>query len=107
MQTQRPRKPLERNMGMELVRITEAAALAAALHMGKGDKELVDQAAVDAMRFTLGSMQMDGIVVNGVDIMTFNEEGKITEFKVMVRPLKAVNLMHAKMKAMLEQLPTE
>jgi hypothetical protein len=41
-----------------------------------------------------------------VDIMTFNEEGKIIEFKVMVRPLKAVNLMHAKMKAMLEQLPT-
>jgi hypothetical protein len=50
--------------------------------------------------------EMDGIVVNGVDIMTFNQEGKITEFKVMVRPLKAVNLMHAKMKAMLEQLPT-
>ena len=48
--------------------------------------------------------EMDGIVVNGVDIMTFNEEGKIIEFKVMVRPLKAVNLMHAKMKAMLEKL---
>ena len=48
--------------------------------------------------------EMDGIVVNGVDIMTFDAEGKITEFKVMIRPLKAVNLMHAKMKAMLEQL---
>jgi hypothetical protein len=47
---------------------------------------------------------MDGIVVNGVDIMTFDEQGKIVEFKVMVRPLKAVNLLHARMKAMLEQL---
>jgi hypothetical protein len=47
---------------------------------------------------------VDGILVNGVDIMTFNEEGKIVEFKVMVRPLKAINLLHARMKAMLEQL---
>jgi hypothetical protein len=45
---------------------------------------------------------LDGIVINGVDIMTFDEAGKIVEFKVMVRPLKAVNLLHAKMKAMLE-----
>lgn len=47
---------------------------------------------------------LDGILVNGVDIMTFDDEGKIVEFKVMVRPLKAVNLLHARMKAMLEQL---
>tara|TARA_B110000285_G_scaffold22580_1_gene21836 strand:- start:1548 stop:1946 length:399 start_codon:yes stop_codon:yes gene_type:complete len=45
---------------------------------------------------------LDGIVINGVDIMTFDDAGKIVEFKVMVRPLKAVNLLHAKMKAMLE-----
>jgi hypothetical protein len=50
---------------------------------------------------------LDGIVVNGVDIMTFDDAGKIVEFKVMVRPLKAVNLMHAKMKAMLEELATQ
>ena len=48
--------------------------------------------------------EVDGILVNGVDIMTFNEDGKIVEFKVMVRPLKAMNLLHARMKAMLEQL---
>ena len=47
---------------------------------------------------------MDGVVVNGVDIMTFDDQGKIVEFKVMVRPLKAVNLLHARMKDMLEQL---
>jgi SnoaL-like domain len=48
--------------------------------------------------------EVDGIMVNGVDIMTFDDAGKIIEFKVMVRPLKAVNLLHAKMKAMLEQM---
>ena len=50
---------------------------------------------------------MDGIVVNGVDIMTFDDQGKIVEFKVMVRPLKAVNLLHARMKTMLEQLSSQ
>jgi hypothetical protein len=47
---------------------------------------------------------MDGIAVNGVDIMTFDAGGKISEFKVMVRPLKAVNLLHQRMRDMLEQL---
>lgn len=51
--------------------------------------------------------EVDGIVVNGVDIITFDEEGKIIEFKVMVRPLKAINLLHAKMKAMLEQISAQ
>jgi ketosteroid isomerase-like protein len=50
---------------------------------------------------------VDGIVVNGVDIMTFDDDGKIVEFKVMIRPLKAVNLLHAKMQSMLEQLAAE
>jgi len=48
--------------------------------------------------------EVDGISINGVDIMTFNKEGKITEFKVMLRPLKAINLMHAQMQAILEEL---
>jgi hypothetical protein len=47
---------------------------------------------------------LDGIVINGVDIMTFDAAGRIVEFKVMVRPLKAVNLLHSKMKAMLETM---
>lgn len=47
---------------------------------------------------------IEGILINGVDIMTFNAEGKIEEFKVMVRPLKAINLLHAKMRDMLEQI---
>jgi len=59
------RMPIERNLAMELVRVTEAAAMAAALQMGKGSKDLVDQAAVDAMRFTLEGISMDGVVVIG------------------------------------------
>jgi hypothetical protein len=47
---------------------------------------------------------LDGILVNGVDIMSFDDGGKIVEFKVMVRPLKAVNLLHARMRDMLERL---
>jgi fructose-1,6-bisphosphatase II len=59
------RQAIERNLAMELVRVTEAAAMAASIHMGKGDKELVDQAAVDAMRFTLQGIAMEGVVVIG------------------------------------------
>jgi hypothetical protein len=47
-------------------------------------------------------VQIDGITVNGVDMLQWDEEGKIVEFKVMIRPLKAVNLIHQKMAAMLQ-----
>ena len=56
---------LDRNLALELVRATEAAAMAAARHLGRGDKELVDQAAVDAMRPVMGSIAMSGVVVIG------------------------------------------
>ena len=56
---------LERNLGMDLVRCTEAAALRAARLMGRGDKNAADQAAVDAMRFALDAVPMDGVVVIG------------------------------------------
>jgi len=56
---------IERNIAIELVRVTEAAALASARHMGKGDKNLVDRDAVNAMRQALGYIQMDGVVVIG------------------------------------------
>src|SRR6476619_806676 len=59
-----PQKP-DRNLALELVRVTEAAALAAARWVGRGDKIAADQAAVDAMRFVLDSVSMDGIVVIG------------------------------------------
>jgi fructose-1,6-bisphosphatase II len=59
-----PRDP-DRNLALELVRVTEAAAIAAGRFMGRGDKERVDQAAVDAMRPVLASIAMDGVVVIG------------------------------------------
>jgi len=55
----------DRNLALELVRVTEAAALAAARQIGRGDKEAADQAAVDAMRHVLDTVSMDGIVVIG------------------------------------------
>jgi SnoaL-like domain len=47
--------------------------------------------------------EIDGITLNGVDMISCDENGLITDFKVMVRPLKAVNLIHQKMAAMLDQ----
>jgi fructose-1,6-bisphosphatase II len=55
----------DRNLALELVRVTEAAALAAARLIGRGDKEEADQAAVDGMRHQLRSISMDGVVVIG------------------------------------------
>jgi hypothetical protein len=48
--------------------------------------------------------EMNGIYVNGIDLITWNEEDKITEFKVLVRPLQAVNTLHQMMGEMLEKL---
>jgi SnoaL-like domain len=47
-------------------------------------------------------LEIDGISVNGVDMIRWNGEGRITEFKVMLRPLKAINMIHQKMAAMLQ-----
>lgn len=55
----------DRNLALELVRVTEVAAIAAARHQGRGDKDAVDQAAVDAMRQVLSTIDMDGVVVIG------------------------------------------
>ena len=86
--------------GRDLTRLYLTAALAVFNESFQYVKEVVSpQHAV--LEFTC---EVDGIMVNGVDIMTFDDAGKISEFKVMVRPLKAVNLLHAKMKAMLEQM---
>jgi fructose-1,6-bisphosphatase II len=61
---QPPVKP-DRNLALELIRVTEAAAIAAARWSGRGDKNAADGAAVDAMRFVLGAVAMDGVVVIG------------------------------------------
>jgi fructose-1,6-bisphosphatase II len=61
---EQPQAP-DRNLALELARVTEAAALAAGRWMGRGDKNSADGAAVDAMRLTLNSVSMDGVVVIG------------------------------------------
>jgi hypothetical protein len=63
-------------------------------------KEVV-QAPHAVLEFTC---RLGDIEVNGVDIITFDEAGQIVEFKVMVRPLKAINALHEQMRAMLEQI---
>lgn len=60
-----PRFSMDRNLALEVVRVTEAAALSASLWMGRGDEKAADQAAVDAMRTALGSLYIDGTVVIG------------------------------------------
>lgn len=58
-------KEMERNLAIELVRVTEAAALSASLLMGRGDEKAADQAAVDAMRTALNALNISGTVVIG------------------------------------------
>ncbi len=48
--------------------------------------------------------EIDGIYINGVDMITWGEDGRITEFKVMIRPLKAIQIIHKMMGEMLEKL---
>ena len=100
--TQQHKRPIERNLAMELVRVTEAAALSAARYMGLGDKELVDQAAVDAMRHTLEGISMDGIVVIGEGEkdeapMLYNGErigdGSDPKVDIAVDPIDGTTLM--------------
>ena len=50
------------------------------------------------------STEIDGILINGIDLIRWNDAGRIVDFKVMVRPLKAVNLLHQRMGEMLEKL---
>ena len=91
----------DRNLALELVRTTEAAALAAARLVGRGDKIGADQAAVDAMRLVLGTVSMDGIVVIGEGEkdeapMLFNGEhigdGTPPEVDIAVDPLEGTTL---------------
>jgi fructose-1,6-bisphosphatase II len=91
----------DRNLALELVRVTEAAALAAARMVGRGDKEGADQAAVDAMRFVLESVSMDGVVVIGEGEkdeapMLYNGEqigdGSPPQVDVAVDPLEGTRL---------------
>jgi fructose-1,6-bisphosphatase II len=91
----------DRNLAMELVRVTEAAALAAARWMGRGDKEAADGAAVDAMRLMLDTVNMDGVVIIGEGEkdnapMLYNGErignGQPPEMDIAVDPIDGTTL---------------
>jgi fructose-1,6-bisphosphatase II len=94
-------RPPDRNLALELVRVTEAAAMAAGRWVGRGDKIGADQAAVDAMRAMLDSVSMDGVVVIGEGEkdeapMLFNGEsigdGTGSQVDVAVDPLEGTRL---------------
>jgi fructose-1,6-bisphosphatase II len=94
-------RPPDRNLALELVRVTEAAAMAAGRWVGRGDKNAADQAAVDAMRAMLDSVSMDGVVVIGEGEkdeapMLFNGEdigdGSGPQVDVAVDPLEGTRL---------------
>jgi fructose-1,6-bisphosphatase II len=93
--------PPDRNLALELVRVTEAAAMGAGRWIGRGDKNAADQAAVDAMRAMLDTVVMDGVVVIGEGEkdeapMLFNGEhvghGNGPEVDVAVDPLEGTRL---------------
>ena len=95
------RQAPDRNIAMELVRVTEAGAMAAARWIGRGEKESADRAAVDAMRFVLDSVSMRGVVVIGEGEkdeapMLYNGEevgnGEGPEVDVAVDPLEGTRL---------------
>jgi fructose-1,6-bisphosphatase II len=97
----RDRTRPDRNLALELVRVTEAAALAAARLVGMGDKEAADKAAVDAMRHVLDGVPMDGVVVIGEGEkdeapMLFNGEeigdGSPPKVDIAVDPLEGTRL---------------
>jgi len=91
-----------RNLALELVRVTEAAAMAAGRYMGRADKPAGDKAAVDAMRLVLNSIEMDGIVVIGEGEkdkapMLFNGEilgtGNPPKLDIAVDPIDGTRLL--------------
>jgi fructose-1,6-bisphosphatase II len=92
----------DRNLAMELARVTEAAAMAAGRWMGRGNKEASDQAAVDAMRLVLNTVDMDGVIVIGEGEkdeapMLFNGEvlgtGRPPKVDIAVDPIDGTTIL--------------
>jgi hypothetical protein len=86
-------------VGKEITRLYLAAALGVFLNESfRYVREIVSDRDA-ALEFVV---EIDGISVNGVDMITWDDDGRIVDFKVMLRPLKAINLIHQKMAAMLQ-----
>lgn len=79
--------------------------LSAAFHVLANDSFHYVREVVDGQNAVLEFVvEVDGVTVNGVDMIHWDENGKIADFKVMIRPYKAINLIKDKMRAMLEIL---
>lgn len=83
-------------------KITKAYLTAAFFVFGNESFRYVRQIRGERDAMLEFELELDGITINGVDLMHWNDEGRVTEFKVMIRPLKAINLIHQKMGAALQ-----
>ena len=78
--------------------------LSAAAHVFKDDFLYMKEIVADKYACLEFECEIDGILVNGVDLISLNNDGLIEEFKVMVRPLKAINILHEKMAEILQKI---
>ncbi|MGB5414873.1 MAG: nuclear transport factor 2 family protein [Polyangiales bacterium] len=84
--------------------LTKLYLSAAIMVLGGNKFEYVREVVGESDAVLEFTAELDGIIINGVDMVHWNEDGKIDDFKVMIRPLKAVNLLHGLMKQMLGQM---
>ena len=87
--------------------LTKMYLSAAIMVLGNSEFEYVREVVGDADAVLEFTSKVNGIHINGVDIIHWNADGKIDDFKVMIRPLKAVNLLHGLMRQMLGQAGTD
>jgi hypothetical protein len=87
--------------GKQLVKMYLSAAI---MVLGNSKFSYVREVVGDSDAVLEFVSEVNGIHINGVDIIHWNADGKIDDFKVMIRPLKAINLMHGMMKQMLGQM---
>lgn len=83
--------------------ITKMYLMGAAMTIGNESFRYIREVYDDGFALLEFETEMNGIFVNGVDMISWNKNDQITEFKVMIRPLKAVNMVHQMMGAALDQ----
>lgn len=84
--------------------LTKLYLAAAMMVLGGSDFEYVREVVGESDAILEFTCELDGIHINGVDMIHWDADGKIDDFKVMIRPLKAVNLLHRMMGQMLQQM---
>ena len=84
--------------------LTKMYLTAAIMVLGSSNFEYVREVIDESDAVLEFTAEINGIIINGVDMIHLNAEGKIDDFKVMIRPLKAVNLLHQLMGQMLQQM---